>query len=113
VSESLGTFFKDLTQNKASDRILILCFSEFGRRVKENGSRGTDHGTAEPLLLIGDKIRPGLVGQYPSLVNLDNGDLKHHIDFRQVYATVLEDWFRMSQKKVFQKPFEKLKLIQT
>jgi uncharacterized protein (DUF1501 family) len=70
----------------------VLTFSEFGRRVAQNGSNGTDHGTAEPIFLIGTSVVAGLHGMYPSLHDLDdNGDLRFSTDFRSVYAAVLED----------------------
>ena len=71
---------------------LIVTFSEFERRVKENGIQGTDNGIAEPLFLIGGRIDGGLYGSYPSMTELDNGVLKFTTDFRQVYATILQDW---------------------
>ncbi len=69
-----------------------MSFSEFGRRVAENASEGTDHGAAAPMFLAGSRVRNGLIGEHPSLSDLDDGDLKFHTDFRQVYATVLERW---------------------
>jgi uncharacterized protein (DUF1501 family) len=74
------------------DRVLVMAFSEFGRRVKENGSIGTDHGTAGPVILAGPRVKPDLCGEMPPLTDLADGDLKHTVDFRQVYAAVLEDW---------------------
>ena len=70
----------------------MLTFSEFGRRVAENASRGTDHGAAAPLFLVGPVATPGLVGAHPNFDDLDDGDLKHHTDFRRVYASLLADW---------------------
>jgi len=76
--------------NKQDD-VVILTFSEFGRRAKQNGSSGTDHGTAEPMFVIGNKVRGGIFGSYPSLSDLDKGgDLKHTADFRSIYAGVLQ-----------------------
>jgi uncharacterized protein (DUF1501 family) len=69
-----------------------MTFSEFGRRVAENGSFGTDHGAAAPVFLAGDHLKPGLIGQTPSLADIQNGDLKTSIDFRNVYATLLRHW---------------------
>ena len=74
------------------DRVLVATFSEFGRTVKENGRRGTGHGVAGPVFLAGGKVKGGLVGAHPSLTDLDEGALKHRIDFRQVYATALDRW---------------------
>jgi uncharacterized protein (DUF1501 family) len=69
--------------------VVVAVYSEFGRRVRANGSQGTDHGTAGPLLVLGDPVRGGLYGEQPSLTDLDAGDLKYHVDFRDVYATLL------------------------
>ena len=90
LSASLRAFLDDLAAARLADRVLVLVFSEFGRRVAENGSKGTDHGTAGPVLLAGPRVRPGLHGAYPSLTDLVDGDLKMTVDFRRVYATVLE-----------------------
>lgn len=92
VSEAVTEFQKAITDQGNSDRVLTMCFSEFGRRVQENASKGTDHGTAGPIFLIGDHVKPGFVGPHPDMSDLVEGDLKHHTDFRQVYAAVLEKW---------------------
>ena len=76
LSASLRAFLDDLAASRLADRVLVLVFSEFGRRVAENGSKGTDHGTAGPVLLAGPCVRPGLHGAYPSLTDLVDGDLK-------------------------------------
>jgi len=87
LDEALTAF---LDRVKGSD-VVVLVYSEFGRRVRANGSDGTDHGTAGPVFVLGSAVRGGLYGQQPSLTDLDNGDLKSTMDFRDVYATVLED----------------------
>jgi uncharacterized protein (DUF1501 family) len=92
LSGAVQAFLDDLAAAGLAERVAVLCFSEFGRRVAENGSAGTDHGTAGPVFLLGPCVRAGLVGRTPSLVDLEGGDLKMGIDFRRVYATVLEDW---------------------
>ena len=69
-----------------------MCFSEFGRRVQENASDGTDHGAAAPMFLIGSQVKSGIIGKHPQLDDLTYGDVKHHTDFRQVYAGVLQSW---------------------
>ncbi len=89
---SMQAFLDDVTHQGHADRVMVMCFSEFGRRVQENASEGTDHGAAAPMFLAGTRVKPGLVGRHPSLTDLDDGDLKFHTDFRQVYATVLERW---------------------
>jgi len=83
-----------------SDRVVILAFSEFGRRVQENGSAGTDHGAAGPLFLAGSKVCGGLIGDHPSLSDLDKGDLKMSIDFRSIYASILTDWLGIDATSV-------------
>jgi uncharacterized protein (DUF1501 family) len=81
------------------DRVLVVTFSEFGRRVAENASHGTDHGAAAPMFLAGPKLPKLLHGNPPDLSSLDDGDLKFEIDFRSVYASVLESWLGTSSLK--------------
>ena len=78
-------------QGRAND-VITMTFSEFGRRVHENGSAGTDHGAASVMFLAGGGLKGGLYGDYPSLSDLDSGDLRFHTDFRSIYATLLEKW---------------------
>jgi len=85
-----------------------MVFSEFGRRVKQNGSAGTDHGTAAPVFLVGPVAKPGVFGNHPSLVDLDQGDLKYGIDFRSVYTSVLEDWMKAPAAKILRGEFASL-----
>ena len=85
---------------KMEDRVVLMAFSAFGRRVSENGSAGTDHGTAGPVFLAGSKVRPGLIGTAPDLSDLDGDDLKMQFDFRQVYASLLEDWLGIASEPV-------------
>lgn len=92
LSDSVAAFDGDLKKSGHGDRVAVLCFSEFGRRVAENASAGTDHGAAAPVLVAGPVQKPGLVGAHPGFDDLDDGDLKHHTDFRRVYASVLEQW---------------------
>ena len=94
----LLAFLDDLATAGLADRVVVLGFSEFGRRVAENGSAGTDHGTAGPVLLAGPRIKAGLIGSYPSLTDLDSGDLKTAVDFRRVYATVLDGWLGLPSR---------------
>jgi uncharacterized protein (DUF1501 family) len=95
LSSSLKAFLDDLRNAKLDDRVLVLAFSEFGRRVAENDSQGTDHGVAGPVFLAGPGVNAGLHGETPSLTDLEDGDLKSKIDFRDIYATVLDRWLNL------------------
>jgi uncharacterized protein (DUF1501 family) len=97
---AMSAFMEDVAQRGHRDRVLTASFSEFGRRVAENASAGTDHGAAAPVFLCGARVRPGLVGEHPSLVDLADGDLKHHTDFRQVYAALLERWLGATSSSI-------------
>jgi uncharacterized protein (DUF1501 family) len=88
-----------------------MTFSEFGRRVAENGSAGTDHGTAAPLFVVGRKIKPGLYGRHPDLGQLERGDLRFSTDFRCVYATILENWLGANAPAILGQKFETLKFV--
>ena len=104
-------FHADLGASGLLDRVLVMAFSEFGRRVAENGSAGTDHGTSGPVFLAGTHIQSGLIGSYPSLTDLVDGDLKMTVDFRRVYATVLEDWLGLASKNALNGTFERMPLF--
>jgi uncharacterized protein (DUF1501 family) len=108
---AVRAFLDDLAAAKLADRVLLLAFSEFGRRPQENGSLGTDHGTAGPVFVAGPNVKAGLVGKAPSLGDLENGDLKWSIDFRSVYATVLDRWLKLPSHEVLQGQFGTLPLI--
>ena len=110
-SGGLKAFLDDLSAARVSDRVAVLAFSEFGRRVAENDSVGTDHGTAGPVFLAGDAVAPGLHGAAPSLTDLDDGDLKMTVDFRRVYATLLRDWLGVWHREGVAGDFEPLPLI--
>src|SRR5262245_29480357 len=90
VSGAIAAFYQDVSARGHKDRVCVMTFSEFGRRAKENGSKGTDHGSAAPMLLVGGKVKAGAVGEHPSLKELEMGNLKFGTDFRQVYTAVLE-----------------------
>jgi uncharacterized protein (DUF1501 family) len=92
LGDGLLAFYTDLAAHGLDKKVMTMTFSEFGRRVTQNASNGTDHGTAMPLFIIGGGVKGGIYGNHPSLTDLDNGDLKHEIDFRSVYATVIEKW---------------------
>jgi uncharacterized protein (DUF1501 family) len=113
LAGALKAFLGDLAAAGLADRVVVLLFSEFGRTVRENGSAGTDHGTAGPVFLVGPGVRGGLVGATPSLLDLDpqHGDLRRSLDFRQVYATVLEGWLGLSAEAALGGAFERLPLF--
>jgi uncharacterized protein (DUF1501 family) len=113
LSDGMTAFYKDLAARGHKDRILLMTFSEFGRRAKENGSKGTDHGSAAPMLLVGGKVKPGLVGAHPNLKELEFGNLKHHTDFRQVYAAVLDRWLGVSSKEVLGQRFRPIEVFKS
>lgn len=110
-SAGVAAFFNDLKAAALADRVVLLAFSEFGRRVQENGSAGTDHGAAGPVFLAGTSLRGGIIGAHPSLGDLDEGDLKMSVDFRQVYATVLTNWLGIDSHLVLGTDFKKLDLM--
>jgi uncharacterized protein (DUF1501 family) len=105
---ALKSFFADLREQGNADRVTVMTFSEFGRRVAENASSGTDHGKASCLFVAGAGVKGGLYGQQPSLTDLSQGDLKHSVDFRQVYATLLGDWLRTDPEAVLRGRYGKL-----
>jgi uncharacterized protein (DUF1501 family) len=115
LAGALKAFLDDLAAAKVADRVVLLLFSEFGRTVAENGSAGTDHGTAGPVFLAGPGVKGGLVGATPSLLDLDpkHGDLRRSLDFRQVYATVLDGWLGLPAKEVLGDTFERLPLLRS
>ena len=111
LGDATSAFYEDLAHHGHADRVLTLSFSEFGRRVAENASKGTDHGAAAPMFLLGGRIKSGPFGKHPSLTDLVDGDLKHHTDFRQVYATVLEDWLGWESETILGAKYDKLQLF--
>ncbi len=110
-SGAVSAFIKDVAHHGHGDRVLVMSFSEFGRRVKENASEGTDHGAAAPMFLAGGKVKPGLIGKHPSMTDLVDGDVKHHTDFRQVYAAVLEQWLGWSSGKVLAGEYQPIEIV--
>jgi uncharacterized protein (DUF1501 family) len=113
LSGALKAFVDDLAAAKLAERVLVLCFSEFGRRVRENGSQGTDHGTAGPVFLVGPGVKAGLVGEAPKLLDLQDGDLKMTTDFRRVYASILDGWLGLLSKAALGEAFELLPLFRS
>ncbi len=111
LGNSLAAFHKDLAAKKLDKKVTVMCFSEFGRRVVENNSRGTDHGTAAPMFISGGRVKGGMYCDYPSLTDLQDGDLKHTTDFRRVYATLLDKWLNSDSTEVLRNKFEAIDFI--
>ena len=111
LNAALYSFVADLKAQGNFNRVLVISFSEFGRRVAENASGGTDHGAAAPLFILGGGVKPGLYGAYPSLTDLQDGDLKFNTDFRSVYATALEKWLGAPSEFVLGKKFPLLPFV--
>jgi uncharacterized protein (DUF1501 family) len=112
VADAIFFMFQTLQQQGGQDkRVIAMTYSEFGRRVYENGSKGTDHGSGACLFVAGPGVKGGLVGKHPSLTDLDQGDLRYHTDFRRVYATVLDKWLGVDSKSVLDAKYEPLDFI--
>jgi len=112
TSRAIADFYQDLSQNAASDNLILLVFTEFGRRVHDNGS-GTDHGSGGVAFIIGDQIKGGLYGQYPSLApdQLLEGDLHYNNDFRGLYSTLLEQWMGLDPQPIVGRNLEQMNFI--
>ncbi len=112
MNNALGAFVKDLKANNRFNDVLFFSFSEFGRRVAQNASAGTDHGTANNMFLLSGGLKEkGILNALPDLSDLDEGDLKYKVDFKNVYATVLDKWLGADDEKVLGKKYDKLKFI--
>jgi uncharacterized protein (DUF1501 family) len=111
LSDSLAALEKDLASRGLADRVAVLVYSEFGRRVDENASKGTDHGAASVVFVIGPKVKAGLAGTYPSLEKLGDGDLIHTVDFRSIYATVLARWLGTPAEATLGKAYPEIELL--
>lgn len=110
-SDSMLAFQREMEAIGKADKVVVLVFSEFGRRSYENASGGTDHGAAGPMFMVGKAVKGGLYGPMPDLQNLVDGDLKYEIDFRQVYATALDNWMGGDSQKVLSAKFEPLNVL--
>ncbi len=110
-SEAVTAFVRDLQQHDQAQRVCVASFSEFGRRVAENASAGTDHGAAGPMFVCGGSVQAGIVGEQPSLTDLDDGDLKFQVDFRSVYATILKDWLGVEPSPILGGSYETVPLF--
>jgi uncharacterized protein (DUF1501 family) len=113
LAGALAAFRKDLAEHQMAEKVVVMVFSEFGRRVDENASGGTDHGAASNLFLVGPRVNGGLAGRYPSLSDLGEGDLVFNTDFRSVYATLIDRWLGCPAEKALGQKFPMLDLIKT
>lgn len=112
MNDAVKAFVKDLKANNRFEDVLLFTFSEFGRRVKQNASNGTDHGTANNMFLISGGLKQkGLINPLPNLADLDDGDLKYSIDFKNVYATVLNKWLKANDEQILAKQYNYLSFI--
>lgn len=105
-SDAVGAFQQEIEAAGKADKVTVLVFSEFGRRAYENGSGGTDHGKAAPMLMIGKNVKGGIHGPPPDLAQLNDGDITYTTDFRQVYATALDNWMGIDSKVVLGESFK-------
>jgi uncharacterized protein (DUF1501 family) len=110
LSAAVKAFYDDLKGHGLHERVVLATYSEFGRRVKENGSLGTDHGAASQMFVV-TSGKGGLYGAHPNLTDLDEGDLKFHTDFRSVYATLLEKWLDFASEPVLGSRFEMMNIV--
>jgi uncharacterized protein (DUF1501 family) len=112
LNQALASFTADLKANQRFEDVMIFSFSEFGRRVAQNASGGTDHGTANNMFLVSVGLKKqGLLNALPDLSGLQDGDLKHTVDFKQVYATILDKWLDTDHKKILGRPYQPLDFI--
>ena len=113
VSNNVETFMADLRDHNASDNVMLLMFTEFGRRISDNGS-GTDHGAGGVAFAVGEHVKGGIYGEYPSLEpsqHAEGGNLQYSMDFRTIYSTILEDWLHMDSQPIIGGNFEKVKFL--
>jgi len=113
LGDSMKSFVADMKAQGNMQRVLVMTFSEFGRRVAENANGGTDHGAAAPMFIVGNKVKAGLLGAYPSLAPQDlyQGDVKFNVDFRSVYAAVLENWLKTKSSPILGRQFSPLAVV--
>jgi uncharacterized protein (DUF1501 family) len=111
MSVSIGAFMDDLKRENLISRVLLMTFSEFGRTLSENGRRGTDHGAAAPVFLVGGRVKGELYGKHPSLTDLDQDALKFQVDYRNLYATVLQSWLGLDARPILGATYEPIDVI--
>ena len=113
LGDSIKAFVEDMKAQGNMQRVLLMTFSEFGRRVSDNANSGTDHGAAAPMFVVGERVKAGLLGQYPSLAPADlfQGDIKYTVDFRSVYAAVLENWLKTRSEPILGRKFQPIQLV--
>ena len=111
LADALAIFRTTMQQQGLWDQVVVMTYSEFGRRVVENGSHGTDHGTAAPHFLLGGRIKGGMFGTQPSLTNLQNGDLRHTVDYRSLYATIIQNWWGLSVSEFTNQNFSSIDCV--
>jgi uncharacterized protein (DUF1501 family) len=113
LGDSVKAFCDDMKAQGNMQRVLVMTFSEFGRRVADNANNGTDHGAAAPMFIVGNQVRAGLLGQYPSLAPTDlfQGDVKYNVDFRSAYACVLENWLKTRSEPILGRKFQPLQFV--
>ena len=111
LADSVNAFIKQLEEQGNGKRVCVLAFSEFGRRVRENASGGTDHGTAAPVFVFGSSVKQSVVGKHPSLTDLEQGDLKFNIDYRRVYADLLKNWLNIQPDPIIGGKFKPVGLF--
>jgi uncharacterized protein (DUF1501 family) len=111
LGDSVSAFQKEIGEQGNNKRVSVFAFSEFGRRVRENASHGTDHGSAAPVFLFGSALKQALIGEHPSLSDLDEGDLKFKIDYRRVYADLLKNWLNIEPAEILLSDFEPVGLF--
>jgi uncharacterized protein (DUF1501 family) len=114
VDSALSAFMQDIANHGMADRVVLMTWSEFGRRVVENGGKGTDHGAAAPVFVVGKPVKGGVFGEQPSLTKtVDSGNLQYNVDFRSVYQTLIRDWLQADSVSVLGASFPELPIIQT
>jgi len=111
TSGAIAAFWQDIVSHGHGEDVVVMTWSEFGRRVRENGQAGTDHGTAGPMFLLGSSVKGGFRGEPPSLTDLDDGNLRFTTDFRSVYATILERWLEAPADAILGQRFDQLDLF--